>query len=341
MFGEVVSEVVSAAPPVHEELTLFDAIFNPVKSHIHGLRTSLFDRAVADAGRACIVSLNGSGRLWVTHVMKDGAQHGGLLAVVEESAKFGFGGGRKDNRHNGGMHMDGANEGWRGGIGSRSGEWISERAAEEEDAAGTGASLFLGEVGGIAVGVEDHAAGVETKNGVGVGSTVVEQLGDSNGGGGGAVGLRGCERAKRNKHGRVDGTSGIQESADDVLEMTESRGVKRWRAVVGLRVLDGGPIGRGYPGVWGVLLGPRRSDMEEFDEGTLNVPGHGDAVDGACRIIPVESEPAIQRARPIDGDCIKLLQGVNEVLGVVHRSVLYAEVVDDEAEGDRALDMGE
>ena len=137
MFGEVVSEVVSSAPPVHEELALFDAIFNPVKSHVHGLRTSLFYSAVGDSGSAGIVSLYGSGRLWVAHVMKDGAQHGGLLAVVEESAEFGFGGGREHHRHDGGMHMDGAVKGRRGRFGRRSGEWIGERAAEEEDAAGT------------------------------------------------------------------------------------------------------------------------------------------------------------------------------------------------------------
>lgn len=35
MFGEVITEVVSSFTPVYEELVLFDAILDPVKSHVH------------------------------------------------------------------------------------------------------------------------------------------------------------------------------------------------------------------------------------------------------------------------------------------------------------------
>ena len=65
MFGEVVSEVVGTAPPVHEELPLFDTIFDPVKTHIHGFGSSLFHGAVCDAGGTGVVCLDGSGGLWV------------------------------------------------------------------------------------------------------------------------------------------------------------------------------------------------------------------------------------------------------------------------------------
>ena len=83
MFREVIGQVVGTASPVDEKVTMFDAIFNPVKTHIHGFGAALFDRTVGDTCRVGVVSLNGRGRLGVPHVVQDGSQHGRLLTIVE------------------------------------------------------------------------------------------------------------------------------------------------------------------------------------------------------------------------------------------------------------------
>ena len=67
MFREVICEVFGAFSPVDEKLALFDAISDPIKSHVHCFGTTLFDGLVADAGCAGVVGLNGSGGLRVTH----------------------------------------------------------------------------------------------------------------------------------------------------------------------------------------------------------------------------------------------------------------------------------
>ena len=83
MFSKVICQIVSPAAPVHEKLALFDAIADPVKAHVHGFRTSLFDGAVGDSGGAGIVGLDWSGWLWMAHVLKRGSKHGGFFAIEE------------------------------------------------------------------------------------------------------------------------------------------------------------------------------------------------------------------------------------------------------------------
>ena len=56
--------------------------------------------------------------------------------------------------------MDGAVEGRWCGVGKWRGGWQKRGGAEEEEATGTRAGVALGEVGGIAVNVQDHVAGV-------------------------------------------------------------------------------------------------------------------------------------------------------------------------------------
>ena len=139
-----------------------------------------------------------------------------------------------------------------------------------------------------------------------MGSTVVEQLGDCDGGRYSAVGLCRSEGSQRHKHGGIDSARVVEERADDVLEMAESRGVEGRGCVVELGVLDGSPVGWGNLGMRGRKLRPRRWDVEKFDESAFDVPRHGD-VDGAGLIVPKEGEPAVQRACPINGDCVQQL----------------------------------
>jgi len=79
----VVGEVVVAFAPVDKEVALADAVSNPIEPHVHGFRAALFDGVVTDAGGTCVVGLDGSGWLRMTHVGQNGAEHGGLFAVVE------------------------------------------------------------------------------------------------------------------------------------------------------------------------------------------------------------------------------------------------------------------
>ena len=112
VFCEVVCKVFGSFSPVDKELSLFDAISDPVKTHVHGLGATLFDRFVADAGGACIIGLDWCGWLGMAHVFQGGAQHGRFLAVVEQGGEFSFGGGREDWDKDGGVDVDGP-IGWR------------------------------------------------------------------------------------------------------------------------------------------------------------------------------------------------------------------------------------
>ena len=117
MFREVICEVFGAFSPVDEKLALFDAISDPIKSHVHCFGTSLFNGLVADAGCAGVVGLDGSGGLRMTHVFEGGAKHGNFLAIVEQCCEFSFGGGGEDGDHDGGVDVDDAIWWWRRRVG--------------------------------------------------------------------------------------------------------------------------------------------------------------------------------------------------------------------------------
>jgi hypothetical protein len=70
MLGEVISKVIGALTPVHTEVSLGDSVFEPVETHINGLRVTLFDSVIENTCSTCIVSLYGSGRLGMSHVDK-------------------------------------------------------------------------------------------------------------------------------------------------------------------------------------------------------------------------------------------------------------------------------
>jgi hypothetical protein len=55
MFGKVVGSVGDAAAPVDHELALADAVADPLKTHVHGFGSFLFDRVVGDAGGSAVV----------------------------------------------------------------------------------------------------------------------------------------------------------------------------------------------------------------------------------------------------------------------------------------------
>ena len=65
MFGEAVSFVGTALTPKYVELFLMHTIADPIKAHINGLGSFLFDGVIGDTSSYTIVSLNGRWRLWV------------------------------------------------------------------------------------------------------------------------------------------------------------------------------------------------------------------------------------------------------------------------------------
>ena len=67
MFCLVVCTIFFTASPMDVEWALTFAIFEPVKLHVDGLGTGLFDGVVCDAGSSTVVDLNGSGWLGMAH----------------------------------------------------------------------------------------------------------------------------------------------------------------------------------------------------------------------------------------------------------------------------------
>jgi hypothetical protein len=65
MFGVVIGQIVTARAPVDAEVVLSDLTFDPVKAHVHGLVSFLFDSVVGETCGGGIVCLKWSKRLWV------------------------------------------------------------------------------------------------------------------------------------------------------------------------------------------------------------------------------------------------------------------------------------
>ncbi len=176
MFSEVVSQIVSAAAPVDKELALGDAVSDPVEAHVDGFGAALFDGVVGNARGTGVVGLDGSGWLWMSHPGESGPEPGTIFGVVEEGAKFSFGGRGDNSFDDGAVDMNGTIERRRGRVGIRCGGWICGKRAEEEGSTGTGAGLSLREVRGVAVDVENHPAGRVADSGRWMGGTVGEEL---------------------------------------------------------------------------------------------------------------------------------------------------------------------
>ena len=116
MLCEIIREIVGAFAPVDKKLALAYAVTYPIKTHVHGFGSSLFDGFVGDTGGTGVVGLDRCRCLWMSHVSQRVAQHGGFLPVVEKGCEFGFGGGGKDSGDNGGVDVDGAIGGGRCGV---------------------------------------------------------------------------------------------------------------------------------------------------------------------------------------------------------------------------------
>ena len=180
--------------------------------------------------------------------------------------------------------------------------------------------------------MEDHAAGVVAEGGIGMSGRVVEELGDRNGGGFGAVVLLGGERAESDEHGAVDGAGVVEEGANNVLEMCERFRVEAGGRVGVRSVLDGGAVGGRVP-VMRRVVGTCGGRVKKLVDGVGDIAGHGE-IDGAGGVVPFEVETAVEGALPVGGGGVFGVESVDEMLGMLGTNVLDAEVVDDKSEGD-------
>jgi hypothetical protein len=107
--------------------------------------------------------------------------------------------------------VDGSVARWWCGVGIRHRAGACWSCAEKENAAGAGMRFSLRKIGGVAVDMEPHVAGMVTNGGIGISGKVVEELGDGLEGGCCFFGSRGCreQRAlwsrRRKRSSRTEG----------------------------------------------------------------------------------------------------------------------------------------
>ena len=90
MLGEVVSMVGFSWAPDNLVSALFDAVLEPVKTHVDGFGTVLFDGAIEDPLSTFVVCANGCGGLWVSQEQEGLADWAELLGIHEMACHFGF-----------------------------------------------------------------------------------------------------------------------------------------------------------------------------------------------------------------------------------------------------------
>eukprot|EP00980_Cylindrotheca_fusiformis_P017524 scaffold5497_cov135-Cylindrotheca_fusiformis.AAC.3 len=181
---EVIGKVGAAGFPEDVELSLGDAVADPVVSHVDVASLVLFDGVVGDTRGGGVVSLDGRGGLRMVHVEKCLAEDQGLFQIDKQSTTLGFGSGAGDVAQD----ADGVENGAVGRDGIRLGIAVSEVEMASNAAAG-----FAGvEIAGVAMALEDHVGGGEAERSIGIGGAVVEDafgvlLGEA-----GGMGLAGC-----------------------------------------------------------------------------------------------------------------------------------------------------
>ena len=91
VFRKIIGQIVGAPPPMDHVLALLHPILDPEEPHVHGFRSPLLDGFVGNSGCADIVGLDGCRWLRMAHASEGCSDGNGVLGIVEESAKFGFG----------------------------------------------------------------------------------------------------------------------------------------------------------------------------------------------------------------------------------------------------------
>ena len=110
MFCVVVSHVFGTRGPKDVELSLFDTVLYPIKSHVNRFGADLFASFIGNGNGSCVVDLDWSCGLWVAEFFEGGTDGYGLFAVVEGGSNFSFCGRGHDIFEDFGYGEDGAIE---------------------------------------------------------------------------------------------------------------------------------------------------------------------------------------------------------------------------------------
>jgi hypothetical protein len=108
VLGKVVGDIVFTGTPLNYELALLDSVTDTVKAHIYGFGATLFDCFIGDGSCACIVDLDGCGRLRVSHLFESDAERDTVASILEDGAELCFCGRCHDIAHDGADGVDGA-----------------------------------------------------------------------------------------------------------------------------------------------------------------------------------------------------------------------------------------
>jgi len=101
MLGEVVSEVAAAFAPMDDVLVLGDAVFDPIKTHVHGFGSALLDGGIDDTRCARIFSLYWRESLRVSEFDQCDTERRCIFCVMKKRAGFGFSGRGQNRSHDG------------------------------------------------------------------------------------------------------------------------------------------------------------------------------------------------------------------------------------------------
>ena len=138
--------------------------------------------------------------------------------------------------------------------------------------------------------------------------------------------------ADGNEHGRFDGESAVEETADDLLHEVDGFGRQSGGIAVLVVILDGNAIDGLVSGIRGIL-GAGGCWMLELMDGFLDVYGHG-YVTSPFVVVPIKGETTIEGASQVDEDSIQLLESLDEMVSSFFVNVFDTKVVDHEGEGD-------
>ena len=90
LFGVVVSQVLASRGPMIVELLLGLTVTEPMEPHVHCFGADLFAGAFGNGNGSGIVSLNGSGLLWMAHVFQGNPNGDGFCGSNVEGSCFSF-----------------------------------------------------------------------------------------------------------------------------------------------------------------------------------------------------------------------------------------------------------
>lgn len=210
---EKIGEVMGAFAPINTEMTLADAVANPVEPHIHGLAAAGLDGVVGETDSALVVAKDERVLLGVAHISEDSTEGFTMSGVDEEGAVLCFGSGGDNDIEQGADDEEGAVD-LRGLV----------AVAEVRDAADDRAGIGAGKVRGIGLDVEDHVAGAEDHFIGWMGARISEEAVGGIGDGDGGLGLGRGQRGDSGDHGVIDHQGVVEHASHNLLELVGGGG---------------------------------------------------------------------------------------------------------------------